>query len=38
MKAILKRELRFYYHSFTGYAFAAILLLFTGIYTMAICL
>lgn len=38
MKAILKRELKFYYHSFAGYAFAAILLLFTGIYTMAICL
>ncbi|MGN1413442.1 MAG: ABC transporter permease [Anaerovoracaceae bacterium] len=38
MKAILKRELRFYYHSFTGYAFAAVLLLFAGIYTMAICL
>lgn len=38
MKAIFRRELRFYYHYFTGYAFAAVLLPFAGIYTMAICL
>ena len=38
MTAIFKRELRSYYRSMTGYAFAAVLLLFTGVYTMAICL
>ena len=38
MTAIFKRELRSYFNSVTGYAFAAFLLLFTGIYTMGICL
>lgn len=36
MTAILKRELRSYYTSMTGYIIAAFLLLFIGIYTMAI--
>lgn len=38
MTAIFRRELRSYFNSVTGYAFAAFLLLFTGIYTMGICL
>ncbi len=38
MIAILKREIKSYFLSMTGYAFAAFLLLFSGIYTMAICL
>ena len=38
MIAILKREFKSYYLSMTGYAFAAFLLIFAGIYTMAICL
>ena len=38
MMAILKREFKSYYLSMTGYAFAAFLLIFTGIYTMAVCL
>lgn len=38
MKAICKRELKAYYDSPAGWAFAAFLLLITGIYTMAVCL
>lgn len=38
MAAIFKREFRSYFNSVTGYAFAAFLLLFAGIYTMGICL
>ncbi len=38
MTAILKREFKAYYQSLTGWAFAAFLLVFTGIYTMAVCL
>ena len=38
MLAILKREFKSYYLSMTGYAFAAFLLIFAGIYTMAVCL
>ena len=35
MKAIFKRELKAYFHSMTGYAFIAFLMLFTGIYFTA---
>ena len=35
MKAIYKRELKAYFHSMTGYAFIAFLMLFTGIYFTA---
>lgn len=38
MKAIFQRELKSYFTSITGYAFAAFLLLFIGIYTMSVCL
>lgn len=38
MTAIFKREFRSYFNSVTGYAFAAFLLVFTGIYTMGICI
>lgn len=38
MKAIFKREFKSYYTSITGYAFAAFLLLFAGIYTMSVSL
>lgn len=38
MAAIFKREFRSYFNSVTGYAFAAFLLVFTGIYTMGVCL
>lgn len=38
MKAIFKREFKSYFTSITGYAFAAFLLLFIGIYTMSVCL
>ncbi|MBQ6900592.1 MAG: ABC transporter permease subunit [Firmicutes bacterium] len=38
MLAIFKREFKSYFTSMTGYAFAAFLLIFTGIYTMSICL
>lgn len=38
MKAIFLRELKSYFTSLTGYAFAAFLLLFIGIYTMSVCL
>ena len=38
MIAILKREFKSYFLSMTGYGFAACLLLFSGIYTMAVCL
>ena len=36
MRAIIGRELRSYYNSAIGYVFAAFILLFVGIYTMAI--
>ena len=35
MSAVLKHELRSYFHSLTAYVFGAFLLLFAGIYTMA---
>ena len=35
MIAVFKREIRSYYHGMMGYLFAAFLLLFAGIYTMA---
>ena len=38
MKAIFERELRSYFNGITGYLFIAFLLLFAGIYTMAISL
>lgn len=38
MMAIFRREIRSYFHSVTGWLFAAFLLLFAGIYTMAYCL
>lgn len=38
MKAIFQREFKSYFTSITGYAFAAFLLLFIGIYTMSVCL
>ncbi|MBQ4650823.1 MAG: ABC transporter permease subunit [Firmicutes bacterium] len=38
MLAIFKREFKSYFTSMTGYAFAAFLLLFAGIYTMSVCL
>lgn len=38
MKAIFQRELKSYFTSITGYAFAAFLLLIIGIYTMSVCL
>lgn len=38
MKAIFQREFKSYFTSVTGYAFAAFLLLFVGIYTMSVCL
>jgi ABC-2 type transport system permease protein len=38
MKAIFEREFRSYFTSVSGYLFAAFLLLFTGIYTMSVCL
>ena len=38
MTAIFKREFKSYFTSMTGYAYAAFLLIFTGIYTMSICL
>jgi ABC-2 type transport system permease protein len=38
MTAVFKRELRSFYTSVTGYVAAAFLLLFSGIFTMAICL
>ncbi len=38
MKAIFQREFKSYFTSVTGYAFAAFLLLFIGIYTMSVCL
>lgn len=38
MMAIFQREIRSYFHSVTGWLFAAFLLLFAGIYTMAYCL
>lgn len=38
MKAIFHRELKSYFTSITGYAFAAFILLVAGIYTMSICL
>lgn len=34
MIAIFKRELKFYYHGMLGYLFAALMLIFAGIYTM----
>jgi ABC-2 type transport system permease protein len=36
MRAVLERELKSYFRSRTGYVFAAFLLLFVGIYSMAI--
>ena len=36
MRAIIGRELRSYYNEAIGYVFAAFILLFVGIYTMAI--
>lgn len=38
MKAIYERELKAYFQGVTGYLFIAFILLFAGIYTMAICL
>lgn len=35
MIAIFKRELKSYYHGMLGYLFAALMLIFAGIYTMA---
>ena len=38
MKAIFAREVHTYYTTMTGWLFGAFLLLFSGIYTMALCL
>ena len=38
MKAIYKNELKSYFTSMTGYIFVGFMLLFSGIYTLAICL
>ena len=38
MKAIYKNELRSYFTSMTGYVFVGFMLLFAGIYTLALCL
>lgn len=38
MKAIFKHELASYFSSVTAFVFGAFLLLFTGIYTMSICI
>jgi len=38
MKAIYRRELKSYFTGMTGYVFIAFMLLFAGVYTMAICL
>lgn len=38
MKAVFRHELGSYFTGLTGYVFAGFLLLFTGIYTMGICL
>ncbi len=38
MKAIYKNELKSYFTSMTGYIFVGFMLLFAGIYTLAICL
>ena len=38
MKAVYRNELSTYFTTFTGYVFCAFILLFAGIYTMAMCL
>lgn len=38
MKAMFEKEFKGYFHTVTGWLFCAFLLLFAGIYTMALCL
>lgn len=38
MKAMFEKEFKGYFHTMTGWLFCAFLLLFSGIYTMALCL